>query len=221
MKRLLCLPLALLVAAGCKQAADTDTKRVALTGIDSSRKPGDDFFMYANGIWYDSAVIPASQSGVGSYSFMNYPQRIRLQGILDSVSTSNNPAGSIAQKVGDFYASGMDTNAINKRGYEPIKHLLTRIDALTDVPSLLKLVVEEQKVGDGSVIGFNVGPDNKHSTVNIAQFYQSGISLPERDYYFKTDSSTLNIQKAYKKYVTSLFKLTGADATIAGQNATV
>ena len=221
MKRLLYFSLAVLLAAGCKQAADTDKKRVIITGIDSSKKPGDDFFMYANSIWYDTAQIPASQSGVGSYSFLNYPQRIRLQAILDSVSASNNPAGSIEQKVGDFYAAGMDTTAINKHGYEPIRPLLTRIDAVTDVPSLLKLVVEEQKLGDGSIIGFSVGPDDKQSTINIAQFYQTGIGLPERDYYFKTDSSTLTIENAYKKYLTSLFKLTGTDATTAEKNATI
>ena len=221
MKKIGYIFLALLLASGSKQACCQDKKRVILSGIDASRKPGDDFFMYANGIWYDSAAIPASQSGVGSYSFMNYPQRIRLQGILDSVSGSKNADKSIAQQIGDFYASGMDTNAINKRGYEPIKPLLNRIDELTDVPSLLKLVVEEQKLGARSIIGFNVGPDNKHSTVNIARFYQSGIGLPERGYYFKTDTPTLNIQMAYKKYLSNLFQLTGTDAGTAAKNAIV
>ena len=221
MKQLLYFSLVVLLAEGCKQAADTDKKGVIITGIDASKKPGDDFFMYANSIWYDTAQIPASQSGVGSYSFLNYPQRIRLQAILDSVSGSNNPARSIEQKVGDFYAAGMDTIAINKRGYEPIRPLLSHIDALTDIPSLMKLIVEEQKLGDGSIIGFSVGPDDKQSTINIAQFYQTGIRLPERDYYFKTDSSTLTIQNAYKKYLSRLFELTGTDATTAEKSATV
>ena len=221
MKQLLYFSLVVLLAEGCKQAADTDKKRVIITGIDASKKPGDDFFMYANSIWYDTVQIPASQSGVGSYSFLNYPQRIRLQAILDSVSGSNNPARSIEQKVGDFYAAGMDTIAINKRGYEPIRPLLSHIDALTDIPSLMKLIVEEQKLGDGSIIDFSVGPDDKQSTINIAQFYQTGIRLPERDYYFKTDSSTLTIQNAYKKYLSRLFELTGTDATTAEKSATV
>jgi putative endopeptidase len=221
MKRLLCICLMLFLAGACKQASIMHTKRVVITGIDASKKPGDDFFSYANAIWYDTARIPASQTGVGSYSFMNFPQRIRLQGILDSVSTGNHPAGSIEQKVGDFYASGMDTSAINKRGYEPIKPLLARIDAVTDVPSLLTLVAEEQKVNDRSIIGFYVGPDNRQSTINIAQFSQTGIGLPEREYYFKTDSSTLSIQKAYRNYLTRLFELTGTDATTAEKNATV
>jgi putative endopeptidase len=221
MKRLLALSLALLLAGACRQASETDSKRVVVTGIDSSKKPGDDFFMYVNGIWYDTAQIPASQTGVGSYSFLNFPQRIRLQGILDSISGTNNPTGSIEQKVGDFYASGMDTTAINKRGYEPIKPVLTRIDALTDVPSLLKFVADEEKVGDGSVLGFYVGPDDKHSTVNIVQFFQSGIGLPDRDYYFKTDSATVKIQQAYKKYLSTLFELTGTDAPSAEKYATI
>lgn len=221
MKRLSYLALALLFAASCNQADNTKTNRVVLTGIDTTKKPGDDFFMYANSSWYDTVHIPASQSGVGAYSFMNYPQRMRLQAILDSISAVNNPAGSIEQKVGDFYASGMDTTSINKRGYEPINPILKRIDALTDVPSLLKLVVEEMKTGDGSIISFNVGPDNKQSTVTIARFYQSGINLPEKDYYFKTDAATAGIQTAYKKYLASLFELTGTDAATADKNATL
>jgi len=219
MKKLSLFALLLLLTAACTQNIDKATPHVVITGIDSSKKPGDDFFTYVNGIWYDTTQIPASQTGVGSYSFLNFPQRKRLQSILDSISQSNNPAGSIEQKVGDFYASGMDTAAINKRGYEPIKPVLARIDAVTDIPSLLTLVVEEQKTGDGSIIGFYVGPDDKHSTVNIAQFYQTGIGLPERDYYFKTDSSTIKIQKAYKKYLTRLFELTGTDAVTATKNA--
>ncbi len=221
MKRLLYFSLALILAGACKPASETETKHVIITGIDPSKKPGDDFFMYANSIWYDTVRIPAGQTGVGSYSFLNYPQRIRLRGILDSLSGSNSAAGSIEQKVGDFYASGMDTTAINKRGYEPIKPVLASIDAITNVSSLLKVATEEQKSGDASIIGFYVGPDDKHSTVNIAQFFQTGIGLPERDYYFKTDSSTLAIQKAYKEYLASLFELTGTDAATAKKNASI
>lgn len=220
MKKLLYLSLTLFLAGACKQASDTTAKHVVVTGFDYTKKPGDDFFTFVNGIWYDSATIPASQTGVGTYSFMNFPQRIRLQSILDSVSQSKNPAGSMEQKVGDFYASGLDTLAINKRGYEPIKPLLARIDAITDVPSLMRFVAEEQKVSNGSIIGINVGPDNKHSSVNIVLLSQTGIGLPEKGYYFRTDSATLTIQNAYKKYLATLFELTG-NARSAAKNAEV
>jgi len=219
MKKHFFIVVAIFFVAACTQSPDAT--HVVVTGIDSSKKPGDDFFTYANGIWYDTARIPAGQTGVGSYSFLNFPQRIRLQAILDSISAANNMAGSIEQKVGDFYASGMDTVAINSRGYEPIKPVLTRIDAITDVPSLLKVVTEEHKTGDQSIIGFSVRPDDKQSSINIVQLDQTGINLPERDYYFKTDASTVAIQDAYKKYLASLFVLTGSDAAAAEKNAAV
>lgn len=218
MKKLAYLSLALLLAGACTQKAP-ETKHIVITGIDASKKPGDDFFAYVNGIWYDTAQIPAGQTGVGSYSFLNFPQRIRMKGILDSVASSKNAPGSIEQKVGDFYASGMDTVTINTRGYDPIKPLLARIDGLNDASSLLKLVAEEQTAGNGSLIGFNVGPDDKKSTINIVQLYQTGIGLPERDYYFQKDSATLDIQKAYKAYLAQLFQLTGSDAAAAEKSA--
>jgi putative endopeptidase len=221
MKKLLYLSLALLLAGACKQAANTNEKRVIITGTDATKKPGDDFFTYANGIWYDSAQIPSTQTGVGSYSFMNFPQRIRLQAILDSVAKASNLAGSIEQKVGDFYSSGLDHATINKRGYEPIKPILARIDAIANVPALIKFVGEEQKVGDASIIGFRVGPDSRRSSVNIVNVSQTGIGLPDRDYYFKSDSSTLAIQAAYKKYIATLFELTGTDPSTAVKHAEV
>jgi len=213
--------LLILAVVACNSNSRQEATHVVITGIDSSLKPGDDFFTYVNGIWYDSARIPESQTGVGSYSFLNFPQRIRLRAILDSVSKADNTPGSIGQKVGDFYASGMDTAAINKRGYEPIKSLLARIDGLKDRNELLKLVCEEQKSGNASILGFYVAPDDRNSSMNIAQFAQTGIGLPERDYYFKTDSSTIKIQNAYKQYLTRLFELTGVDQATAAKQADI
>ncbi|WPO76847.1 M13 family metallopeptidase [Flavobacterium sp. KACC 22761] len=217
MKKSLMLFTAFLALTACSK--HQGKKDVAITGIDSTLRPGNDFFRYVNGKWYDSVSIPASQAGVGVYMFMNYPQRIRLQGILDSISKSKNPEGSIAQKVGDFYASGMDTITIDKRGYEPIKPLLAKIDAISDLPSLMSFVVNQVKVGNSSIIGFGVSTDDKNSTMNLAQLYQTGIGLPDRDYYFKSDSSTVAIQQSYKKYLTTLFQQTGSNAQEAKKSA--
>ena len=137
MKKSLFLFAALLSLAACTNTSDKASTEIQ--GIDSSLKPGDNFFMYVNKKWYDSARIPPSQAGVGAYMFMNYPQRLRLQGILDSVSKANNAAGSIEQKIGDFYASGMDTVTINNRGYDPVKPILSRIGSISDIASLMKL----------------------------------------------------------------------------------
>jgi putative endopeptidase len=217
MKNSLMFFLAFLAFTACSK--HEGKKNITITGIDSTLRPGDDFFKYVNGKWYDSISIPASQAGVGAYMFMNYPQRMRLQGILDSISQSKNPSGSIAQKVGDFYASGMDTVTIDKRGYTPIKPLLTRIEAISDLSSLINFAAEEAKAGNPSIIAFGVSPDDKNSSMNIAQLYQTGIGLPDRDYYFKSDSSTLAIQQSYKKYLAALFQQTGSNTQEAEKNA--
>jgi putative endopeptidase len=222
MNKLLYICLVLGCLGACNNP-DSPAKKtfVDVSGIDTSIKPGDNFFRYVNGRWYDTAKIADDQTGVGSYSFMNIPQKKLLQNILDSVSKAQHTPGSIDQKVGDFYASGMDTTTINQRGYEPIQPILARIDAISDVPSLVKFAATESKTGNRSIIGFSVSPDNKNSGINIAHVNQAGIGLPNRDYYFKTDSSTLSIQQAYKKYITTLFELTGSNPADAAKQAEV
>ena len=211
----------LLVLILAIQACSTqpEERHVAIEGVNLSLDPGDDFFRYANSIWYDTAQIPPSQSGVGAYMFMNYPQRIRLQGILDSVAQAKSPMGSIGQKVGDFYSSGMDMSTINQRGYEPIKPILSGIEAINSIPSLMEFVADQATAYNNSIISFNVGPDDQNSNMNIAHAGQTGIGLPTRDYYFDTDPSTNQIQDAYKKYLATLFELTGSNTAEAQKNA--
>ncbi len=217
MKKIVFFLAAILSLAACKQGAEK--KYISIQEIDSTKKPGDNFFLYINNKWFDTAVIPASQSGVGAYMFMNYPQRLRLQGILDSVSKAATPTGSIEQQLGDFYAAGMDTATINKRGYDPVKPLFSKIDSIHNVASLMQFVANGCKANIGSVLSFAVGPDNKNSSLNIAHIYQTGIGMPERDYYLKTDAASVAIQAAYRKYLTTLFVLTGSDSVAAIKNS--
>ena len=219
MKNLIILFIAFITLLACNTTPEKPF--IEITGIDNSIKPGDNFFRHVNAKWYDSIPIPDTQAGVGAYMFMNYPQRLRLQGILDSVSLGQHPEGSIEQKIGDFYASGMDTITIDKRGYDPVKPILADIDAISDIPSLMSFVAKGLKVNNGSIMGLYVGPDDKNSSINIAHAYQTGIGLPDRDYYFKTDSSTVGIQNAYKTYITNLFELIGTPLDEANANANV
>jgi putative endopeptidase len=219
MKQLLTIVLAALTVVACSKRPEK--KFIEITGIDNTVRPGNNFYRYVNGKWYDSISIPATQAGVGAYMFMNYPQRIRLQQILDSVSRGKYAAGSIEQMVGDFYASGMDTVTIDKRGYEPIKSTLAKIEAITTIPSLMSFVATQTKLNNSSIMTFGVGPDDKNSSMNIAHAYQTGIGLPDRDYYFKSDSSTIAIQNAYKRYLATLFQLTGSNAATAKKDAAI
>src|SRR3954463_3000767 len=105
MNKVFYLGAALVILCAWKYQDDHKKSFVDVAGIDSLTKPGDNFFRFVNGRWYDTAKIASDRSGVGSYSFMNIPQKLLLQNILDSVSKASNPMGSIDQKVGDFYAS--------------------------------------------------------------------------------------------------------------------
>lgn len=221
MNKLLCLCLTAALATIGTFSDAQKRSFVDVAGLDPQVKPGDNFFRYVNGRWYDTVKIAGDQSGVGSYSFLNIPQKKLLQKILDSVSMAKNTMGSIEQQVGDFYASGMDLATIDRRGYQPVKPILARIDAINSVSSLLRFVVTEFRSGNRSVISFGIGPDNKNSAINIAHVYQSGIGLPDRDYYFKKDSATLHVQQAYNDYIRTLFQLTGSSQAIASRNAAI
>lgn len=221
MKRTPALCLTLLLITACSSVMAQRSSFVDVAGLNPQIKPGDNFFRYVNARWYDTVKIANDQAGVGSYSFLNIPQKRLLQNILDSVSKSKNATGSIEQKVGDFYASGMDMATINSRGYAPVKPILARIDAINSVPSLLKFLAAEMVTGNRSVISFGISPDNKNSSVNIAHVYQGGIGLPEKSYYFKTDSATLQVQQAYITYLRTLFRLTGSKPAVAANNATI
>ena len=225
MRSYLSLALIVCLLASCSNpdSSEDQTKRqfVDLEGIDPNIKPGDNFFMHVNGRWYDTARIADDQVGVGSYSFLNIPQRQLLENILEELSAQTLPKGSNEQKVGDFYASGMATDVINARGYEPIQPLLGKIDDIENKEAMLEFVAEQISHGNNSIIGMNVSPDQENSSINILHFSQAGLGLPDRDYYFKTDSSTLGIQKAYKTYIANLFELTGSNQADAQKGAEV
>ncbi|WP_411767560.1 M13 family metallopeptidase [Winogradskyella sp. A3E31] len=213
MKHLSFLLLIPIILLSCKNDTETsekaEVKPVVFDGISESIKPGDDFFNHVNKVWMDSAQIADDQVGVGAYRFLNIPQQELLKNILTEVSEQDHPKGSIEQKVGDFYASGMDTISINKRGMTPIQTILDRIEAISDVSSLNTFVAEQIPTGDYSMIAGYISPDQKDSNNNILHFVQTGLGLPDRDYYFRDDASVKEIQEAYKTYMMTVFELVG------------
>ena len=207
MKKALYFSFILLVLISCTTENSSVNNKIDFEGITESIKPGDNFFAHVNKKWLDTAVIAEDQVGVGSYSFLNIPQKKLLENILTDVSTTIQKEGSIEQKVGDFYSSGLDTKTINNLGYQPIKPILKEIDNIKNVSGLMAFVTKEITSGNYSIIGMGVSPDNENSSVNILHFGQAGLGLPDRDYYFKSDSVTVAIQNAYKNYLTTLFAL--------------
>ncbi|MEP3390396.1 MAG: M13 family metallopeptidase [Reichenbachiella sp.] len=192
------------------QSDELSTRQyVDVAGLDPNTKPGDNFFNHVNGLWHDTTRIADDQSGVGSYRFLNIPQKMLLQDILEELSSGEFSKGSNEQLIGDFYASGMDISRINQLGFEPIKPHLEKIEKIENVSGLMSFVASELKASVYSIISLGIYPDQANSKINIAHFGQTGLGLPDRDYYFKTDSSSVAIQQAYQKYVQTLFELVG------------
>ncbi len=216
MKTKLLYAIALLITfSACNNKQNTAEKFIETGFMDSALKPGDNFFMYVNGKWIDTAKIPATESSIGAGLEVYNKTKERLHNILDSLSKGTFDKGSIEQAVGDFYASGMDSSTIERLGYDPLKPTLTQIDSLKNASGIMQFAAQQAKMENNLLIGFYIGADDKNSAMNIAVFYQTGLGLPDRDYYFKTDSATVGVQKAYQTYMKNLFTLTGDDSTKA------
>lgn len=215
---------ALLAFASCKSSSDSNQEKRTVffdrSGMDSTAKPGDDFFTFANGGWIKATKIPDDQSGWGSFYTLHEENQKKMKSILEEAAANKSAAkGSAEQKVGDYYASGMDTVALEKKGYEPLKPIMQKIAAIKDYKELVNLLAEGYADGDGDLFGFYVGPDDKNSTRNIAVLTQTGLTLPEKDYYFKNDPTTLEQRKQMVNYATRLFMLTGNDSMAAAKKA--
>jgi putative endopeptidase len=221
----LCISVNSFAAHGDKKpkapAPVTTPKFIDPANMDLSIKPGDDFYDYANGNWIKNNPVPAKETRWGSFNVLIQNNTDRLLSLLQEVSSApGQPKGSLKQRVGDLYASGMDSLAIEKLGYTPIQPDLQRIDNIADLNGVINELVYQRTHGEGSpLFRFDVGQDDKHPDVNIAGLSQGGTSLPDRDYYLKSDARTLKIQDAYKNYIISLFTLTGTGADDAAKNA--
>jgi putative endopeptidase len=191
-----------------------------LTNRDTTVNPADDFFMYANGGWFKKNPIPSSERSNGIFRTIQDTINNQIKSICEKSSEAAAEKGSNKQKIGDFYASGMDSIAINKAGISPLKEELAKIDACQDVPSLLSSVAHLHTIGASPAFSFYVGQDEKNSSKNILGFYQGGLGLGERDYYFNTDKETVNIRAEYLKHVQAIFQLMGQDDATATTNAT-
>ncbi len=206
---------------GDGKKAAAPRKFIDPANMDPTVKPGDDFFEYANGGWLKHNTIPGKETSWGSFLMLRDDNKKKLLGIVEEASRANAPKGTIKQRVGDLYTSAMDTMAIEKRGFEPIKPDLRRIDAITDLNGVInEATYERSHAIGGPFFGIGIRQDSKNVTKYVVGVGQGGTSLPDRDYYLKSDPRTKRIQDAYKQYITDLFSLTGSPADAAAQNAT-
>jgi len=209
----------------CKNETTTTSSITARTSfldaanMDTSVKPGDNFWLYANGAWNKTAIIPGTESSAGSFNDLRKANREAMKTLCEEAAKAGGAKGSVEQQVGDLYASGMDSVKIEQLGYTPLKPYLDQINGLQDNKQMLQWVATQSTEGNGFLYNFYVAPDDKNASMMIPAFSQGGLGLPDRDYYFKTDGPDMDIRNKYAAYITTLFKLTGDNSATAAKNA--
>lgn len=225
MKRMVCGVCCLVLTTICvwspgsgeeeKKAVKSDAKTSLTSGIDTqhfkpSVKPSDDFYVHVNGKWLDEFEIPADRSNYGSFTALADDAEQALRKIIEETAAKKDKeAGSDDQKVGDFYTSFMDRERRNKLGIKPIQPMLVEIQALADKKQLAKWMGEVATRHVSNPFGNYVNADAKNSSQYIVYLTQSGISLPDRDYYLSDDERYQKIRKAYSDYLVKTLTASG------------
>jgi predicted metalloendopeptidase len=171
---------------------------VDLTTRKTAVKPGDDFFAYVNGNWLDSFAIPADKASYGVAEKLDDEARANVRQIIEDAAAAKAAAGTVEQKIGDYYASYMDTARVEAAGIGPLQPELDRIAAVKAPADLSRLFGEP---GFQSPIGVYVGPDDKNPDAYFVNLIQSGLGLPDRDYYLKDDPKLKEIRAEYQAHI--------------------
>lgn len=216
------LAASVLVSCGNKKqgtAGDSNKPDVLAANLDTTVSPGADFFDYANGGWIKKNPIPGEQSSWGIGNLVIEENLKRLREISEKSASSKPTKGSDEQKIGDFWTLGMDSAKIEADGLKPVQTWLDKINSISDVKSLVSTVAEIKKMGSSTLFADFVTQDDKNSDLMTYKLWQGGLGLPEREYYFKSDSATVNIRNEYVKYIKQLLTMSGEDSVTAATAA--
>ncbi len=199
----------------CSNKQETKTTDPLVDNLDTTIKPGDDFFMYANNGWIKNNKIPDAEAAWGIGNLVQEEIYKRLITINENAVKESAKAGTVSQKIADFWSTAMDTNAINKNGITPLQTDLDKISKANTVADLIKLSAELGKKGSHTFFNSYIAQDDKNSEQMAYQLSQGGLGMPNRDYYFNTDEKTIAVQKAFKEYLVKIFIQLGNDEATA------
>ena len=203
----------------CKTKTTDTPKDVFAADIDTTVNPAEDFFMYANGKWIKDNPIPAEESSWGIGYVVNNENQQRLRDLSEAAAKEAGAKGSASQKIGDFWITAMDSATIEQQGTKYLQPYFDKINSITDIPSFINTVADLDKIGVSALFSSYVSQDDKKSDEMAFKIDQGGLGLPERDYYFNTDSSTTNIRKGYAAHIAKILEFQGRDSISASKSA--
>ena len=187
--------------------------------IDTAIDACADFYQYANGSWLKKTEIPAAFPSWGTLDILQTHLREVSRDIVEAASKEKNPKGSSAQLIVEFYASCMDLPAIEAAGAKPLEPYFKQINAVKDVEGLKAEMARLNRIGVPATFTLYVYADQKNNTLNIANVYQGGLSLPNSDYYTKTDAKSHETRDKFVAHLSRMFGLLGDDGATAKANA--
>ncbi len=188
--------------------------------IDSTVRPGDDFFMFANGKWFKANPIPPSEQQNGIFQLIQDTVNAQVRDICENAARQEHAEkGSNKQKIGDFFYSGMDSVDLNRKGIEPLKGYLEQIDAVKDLPGLFREVALIHRIAGSPMFDFFIAQDDRISSKHAINIHQGGLSLPDREYYFADDERAKTIRQEFLSFMDSMFVIMGYNQEKAGQAA--
>lgn len=192
----------------CKNKANKEYEAINLQNFDSTISPGNDFFHYVNGNWIKNHPVPDDKTSYSAFDEVDDNNKERIKKLIDEIVADVSAAkGSNRQQVRDFFMSGMDTIAIEKKGIAPITKMFEEVDAITNPEQLVKYFAKMQIIGANNTFYFYASPDQKNSNTVIANVWQDGLGLPEMDYYLNKDAYFQQIREAYIKHITNIFTI--------------
>ncbi|MEO7494791.1 MAG: M13-type metalloendopeptidase [Massilia sp.] len=199
------------VAAAMQSAKAPLASGIAQEYTEPSVRAQDDFFTHLNGKWLKTTEIPGDKAVWGSFHKLRDDTQPQLRAIIEAAANNpNRAAGSDAQRIGDFYASFVDEKRADELGIAPINGELAKIAAVKDKAELPALIAHLGKIGVGVPYDFGIHQDGKDSTKYVADIYQGGLGMPDRDYYLKTDDAKLSdVRAKYLAHVERLLALAG------------
>jgi putative endopeptidase len=201
-----------------KGAVPKEVPSFDLNALDKSADPCVDFYQYSCGGWLKNNPIPSDQPAWGRFNELAERNRVFLREILDNAAEAKQRTPN-QQRIGDYYATCLDEDAINKKGVAVLKPYVDRINSIKDKNELTALVALLHRQGVNALFNFGSGADFKNAKQVIGQADQGGLSLPDRDYYLKDDPKSVELRKAYLEHVTNMFKLLGDSPEKAAANA--